>query len=75
MMATAGQSTQGKSAIARMFDASWSMTPQLGVDPENPSPTNDNVASAYALFILLLSIASAVFYLRSVRTQEAVRPS
>ena len=36
---------------------------------------NDNVASAYALFILLLSIASAVFYLRSVRAQEEVRPS
>ena len=36
---------------------------------------DDNVASAYALFILLLSIASAVFYLRSVRTQEQVRPS
>lgn len=36
---------------------------------------NDNVASAYALFILLLSVASAVFYLRSVRTQEEVRPS
>ncbi len=36
---------------------------------------DDNVASAYALFILLLSIASAVFYLRSVRTQDEVRPS
>ena len=36
---------------------------------------NNNVASAYALFILLLSIASAVFYLRAVRTQEEVRPS
>jgi len=36
---------------------------------------DDNVASAYAVFILLLSIASAVFYLRSVRTQEQVRPS
>ena len=36
---------------------------------------NDNVASAYAVFILLLSIASAVFYLRSVRTQEQVKPS
>lgn len=36
---------------------------------------DDNVASAYALFILLLSIASAVFYLRSVRVQEEVRPS
>lgn len=36
---------------------------------------NLNVASAYALFILLLSMASAVFYLKSVRTQEEVRPS
>lgn len=35
---------------------------------------NDNVASAYALFILVLSIASAAFYLRTVRTQEEVRP-
>jgi len=34
---------------------------------------NDNVASAYALFILTLSIASAVFYLRAVRTQDEVR--
>ena len=34
---------------------------------------DDNVASAYALFILILSIASAVFYLRSVRTQDEVR--
>lgn len=31
---------------------------------------NNNVASAYALFILLLSLASAVFYLRAVRTQS-----
>ncbi len=36
---------------------------------------NDNVASAYALFILLLSITSAVFYLRSVRSELEVRPS
>ncbi len=36
---------------------------------------NDNVASAYALFILLLSIASAVFYLRSVRAESEVRPT
>ncbi len=36
---------------------------------------NNNVASAYAVFILLLSIASAVFYLRAVRAQEEVRPS
>ena len=34
---------------------------------------NNNVASAYAVFILALSIASAVFYLRAVRTQEEVR--
>jgi len=34
---------------------------------------NNNVASAYALFILLLSIASAVFYLRSVRAESEVR--
>ncbi len=36
---------------------------------------NDNVASAYALFILLLSITSAVFYLRSVRSESEVRPT
>ncbi len=35
---------------------------------------NDNVASAYAVFILLLSIASAVFYLRAVRAESEVRP-
>jgi multiple sugar transport system permease protein len=29
-----------------------------------------NVAAAYAVFILLLSMATAVFYLRAVRTQE-----
>ena len=34
---------------------------------------NNNVASAYALFILLLSIASAVFYLRAVRSETEVR--
>ncbi|MGH1492885.1 MAG: ABC transporter permease subunit [Acidimicrobiales bacterium] len=33
---------------------------------------NNNVASAYALFLLLLSIASAVFYLRAVRAETAV---
>jgi len=33
---------------------------------------NINVASAYALFILLLSMASAVFYLRAVRTQQEI---
>lgn len=33
---------------------------------------NTNVASAYALFILLLSMISAVFYLRAVRTQQEV---
>ncbi len=31
---------------------------------------NNNVASAYAVFILLLSLASSVFYLRIVRTQD-----
>jgi len=31
-----------------------------------------NVAAAYAVFILLLSMATAVFYLRAVRTQEEV---
>jgi len=31
---------------------------------------NTNVASAYAVFILLLSLASAFFYLRAVRTQD-----
>lgn len=36
---------------------------------------NNNVASAYALFILVLSIASAVFYLRSVRAESEVRTS
>jgi multiple sugar transport system permease protein len=35
---------------------------------------NNNVASAYALFILLLSIGSAAFYLRSVRAESEVRP-
>ncbi|MDJ0769693.1 MAG: sugar ABC transporter permease [Ilumatobacter sp.] len=34
---------------------------------------NDNVASAYALFILLLSVASAIFYLRAVRAESEVR--
>ncbi len=33
---------------------------------------NNNVASAYAIFILLLSMVSAVFYLRAVRTQQEV---
>lgn len=36
---------------------------------------NNNVASAYALFILVLSIASAIFYLRSVRAESEVRTS
>jgi multiple sugar transport system permease protein len=31
---------------------------------------NPNVAAAYALFILLLSMISAFFYMRAVRTQE-----
>lgn len=33
---------------------------------------NNNVAAAYAVFILLLSMVSAAFYLRAVRTQEEV---
>jgi multiple sugar transport system permease protein len=33
---------------------------------------NQNLAAAYASFILLLSMATAVFYLRAVRTQEEV---
>jgi multiple sugar transport system permease protein len=33
---------------------------------------NFNVAAAYASFILLLSMVTAVFYLRAVRTQEEV---
>ena len=33
---------------------------------------NINVASAYALFILFLSMVSAVFYLRAVRTQQEI---
>jgi multiple sugar transport system permease protein len=33
---------------------------------------NINVAAAYASFILLLSMLSAIFYLRAVRTQEEV---
>lgn len=33
---------------------------------------NNNVASAYALFVLVISIASAVFYLRAVRTETEV---
>ncbi len=33
---------------------------------------NSNVAAVYALFILLLSMVSAVFYLRAVRTQQEV---
>jgi multiple sugar transport system permease protein len=31
---------------------------------------NPNVAAAYAGFILLLSMVTAVFYLRAIRTQE-----
>ncbi|MEM7118928.1 MAG: ABC transporter permease subunit [Chloroflexota bacterium] len=33
---------------------------------------NTNVASAYAMFILLISMVSVVFYLRAVRTQQEV---
>lgn len=36
---------------------------------------NNNVASAYALFILVLSLASAFFYLRAVRTQDELAKS
>ena len=31
---------------------------------------NPNVAAAYAGFILLISMVSAIFYLRAIRTQE-----
>ena len=33
---------------------------------------NNNVAAAYASFILFLSLITAFFYLRAVRTQEEV---
>ena len=33
---------------------------------------NNNVASVYALFILLLSLFSAVLYLRTIRSQMEV---
>ncbi len=33
---------------------------------------NSNVAAVYALFILLISMVSAVFYLRAIRTQQEV---
>ena len=36
---------------------------------------NNNVASAYAMFILALSMASAFFYLRAVRSESEVRPT
>jgi len=36
---------------------------------------NNNVASAYAMFILLLSLASSVFYLRAMRTQGELAKS
>ncbi|HEY5573014.1 MAG TPA: sugar ABC transporter permease, partial [Anaerolineales bacterium] len=36
---------------------------------------NVNVAASYASFILLLSILTAIFYLRAVRTQEEVAGS
>lgn len=35
---------------------------------------NNNVASAYAVFILLLSLASSVFYLRAMRSQGELAP-
>ena len=36
---------------------------------------NNNVASAYAVFILMLSMASAFFYLRAVRSEPEARPT
>ncbi len=36
---------------------------------------DNNVASAYAVFILLLSLASSVFYLRAMRSQNEVAES
>ncbi len=36
---------------------------------------DNNVASAYAVFILILSLASSVFYLRTVRTQQELAKS
>jgi ABC-type sugar transport system permease subunit len=33
---------------------------------------NNNLAAAYASFILFLSLITAFFYLRAVRTQEEV---
>lgn len=36
---------------------------------------NNNVASAYAVFILVLSMISAVIYLRAIRTQEEISGS
>lgn len=36
---------------------------------------NTNVASAYAVFILLLSLASAFFYLRAIRSQDELSKS
>ncbi|MDD9994429.1 MAG: ABC transporter permease subunit [Dehalococcoidia bacterium] len=34
---------------------------------------NNNVAAAYALFVMVLSLASAFFYLRSMRTDPEIR--
>jgi multiple sugar transport system permease protein len=35
---------------------------------------NENVAAAYGAFILAISMASAILYLRTIRTQEATTP-
>jgi len=45
-IAPAGASSQGVSAAVRMDAAAWSIAPQLGAGGLNPSPANDNVASA-----------------------------
>src|SRR5687767_11818339 len=45
-IATAGASNQGASANARPRPAWKSIAPQLAEGSENPSPTNDKVASA-----------------------------
>jgi multiple sugar transport system permease protein len=39
-------------------------------DPGDSGFNNPNMAAAYAGFIMLISLAFAVFYLRTVRTQE-----
>ncbi|MBI5957455.1 MAG: hypothetical protein HY866_01880, partial [Chloroflexi bacterium] len=39
-------------------------------DPGDNGFNNPNMASAYAGFIMLVSLGFALFYLRTVRTQE-----